>query len=120
MYAVEFDHYGLESGVVFKGTTTAYKRIENGMFWSKIGSGFKEPGDTAPTENSEEHAPAAELPLSNSELKIQDATVLRRHRKLFVTEKQQSACRKLLARSVAVALRTSNSSFRRCGENGSS
>ena len=57
---------------------------------------------------------------SNSELKIQDATVPAPHRKLFVTEKQQSACQKLLARSVAVALRTSNSSFRRCGENVSS
>ena len=40
---IDFDHHGLESGMVFKGTTRAYKRIENGMFWSKKGSGSKEP-----------------------------------------------------------------------------
>ena len=43
---IDFDHYGLESGMVFKGTTRAYKRTENGMFWSEMGSGFKEPGGT--------------------------------------------------------------------------
>ena len=100
---IDFDHYGLKSGMVFKGTTGAYKRIclfdskwivekekypkciiqaeyyqlltsllmrtlitvkqrsengfgflrpglktgvENGMFWSEIGSGFGEPGGT--------------------------------------------------------------------------
>ena len=32
--------------MIFKGTTGAYKRVENGMFWSEIGSGFKEPGGT--------------------------------------------------------------------------
>ena len=25
---IDFDHYGLESGMVFKGTTRAYKRME--------------------------------------------------------------------------------------------
>ena len=33
-------------GMVFKGTTRAYKRMETGMFWSEIGSGFKKPGGT--------------------------------------------------------------------------
>ena len=44
------DHRGLESGMVFKGTTRAYKRMENGMFWSETGSGFKEPGGTPQRE----------------------------------------------------------------------
>ena len=26
----------------------AYKRMENGMFWSEIGPGFKEPGGIPP------------------------------------------------------------------------
>ena len=100
---IDFDHYGLESGMVFEGTTGAYKRIclfnakwklekekypkyiiraefyefltsllmrsvitmqqrsengygfqrpglktgvENGIFWSEIGSGFGDPGST--------------------------------------------------------------------------
>ena len=30
--------------------------VENGRFWSEIGSGFGGPGGT-PTENSEEHPP---------------------------------------------------------------
>ena len=36
---IDFDY---SPGIVFKGTTRAYKRIENGMFWSEIGSGFKD------------------------------------------------------------------------------
>ena len=38
----------------FKGTTLAYKRMENGVFWSEIVSGFKEPV-----------APCTRLSLSN-------------------------------------------------------
>ena len=45
---IDFDHYGLESGMVFKGATRAYKRMGNGMLWSEIRSEFKEPGDTTP------------------------------------------------------------------------
>ena len=42
--------------------------MENGMFWSEIGSGFKEP-DGTPPKNSEEYSPPpplrTELPFSN-------------------------------------------------------
>ena len=34
---IDFDH---SPGMVFKGTTRAYKRMENGMFWSERRSGF--------------------------------------------------------------------------------
>ena len=37
----DFDHYNLKSGMVFKGTTRAYKRTKNGMFWSEIAPRFK-------------------------------------------------------------------------------
>ena len=43
---IDFDHYSLKSGMLFKGTTRAYKHMENGMFCSEIGSYFKEPGGT--------------------------------------------------------------------------
>ena len=46
---IDFDHYGLETGMICKGPTRAYKRMENGMFWSEIGSGFKEPSGTPPS-----------------------------------------------------------------------
>ena len=42
---IDFDH---SLGMVFKGTTRAYKHMENGTFWSEIGSGFKELGGTPP------------------------------------------------------------------------
>ena len=46
---IDFDHYGLQSGMVFKGTTRAYTHMENGMFRSEIRSGFKEPCSTEVT-----------------------------------------------------------------------
>ena len=46
---IDFDHYGLQSGMVFKGTTRAYTHMENGMFRSEIRSGFKEPCSTRVT-----------------------------------------------------------------------
>ena len=36
----DFDHYSLKSAMVFKGTTRAYKCMENGMFWSEIALRF--------------------------------------------------------------------------------
>ena len=45
---IDFHHYGVKSAMVYKGTTRAYKRMENGMLWSEIGSGSKEPGGTPP------------------------------------------------------------------------
>ena len=64
---IDFDHYGLKSGTIFKGTTTAYKHMENGMFWSEIASGFKEPGGTPPpppphTKNSEDRGVLPPIP----------------------------------------------------------
>ena len=63
----DIDHYGLESGMDFKGTTRACKRMENGMFWSEIGSGFKEPGGTKPPRipRSTPSTLRTELPLYN-------------------------------------------------------
>ena len=61
-----FDHLDLESRMVFKGTTRAYKRMEDGMFWSEIGSGFKKPGGTLPPRIPRSTPPPrTELPLSN-------------------------------------------------------
>ena len=40
--------------MVFK---RAYKRMENGMFWSEIRSGFKEPGGTSPLRNPRRFPP---------------------------------------------------------------
>ena len=110
---IDFDHYGLKSSMIFKGTTTAYKcfclfnskrivkkekypkkiyiiraefltsalmgrlitlqqrsengygfygrglktGVENGMFWSEIGSGFGEPGGTPYRESRGEPPP---------------------------------------------------------------
>ena len=51
--------------MVFKGTTGAYKRMENGMFLSEIGSGFKEPDGTPPPRILRSTPPRTELPLSN-------------------------------------------------------
>ena len=34
---IDLDHYSLVSVMVIKGTTTAYKRMENAMCWSEIG-----------------------------------------------------------------------------------
>ena len=57
-----FDH---SPGMVFKGTTRACKRIENGMIWSEIGSGLKEPGGTPPPRIPRSTPPRKELLLSN-------------------------------------------------------
>ena len=62
---IDFDHYGPESGMVAKRTTRAYKRMENGMFGSEIGLGFKEPGGTPPPRIPRSTLPRRELPLSN-------------------------------------------------------
>ena len=60
--------------MVFKGTTRAYKRMKNDMFWSEIASQFKEPNVTPPLTVARTTAPnpppppptRTELPLSNS------------------------------------------------------
>ena len=37
---IDFDHYGLKSGMVFKGTTGAYKRMVFELFWFENGYRF--------------------------------------------------------------------------------
>ena len=45
----DFDHYTLKSGMAFKETTRASKRMKNGMFWSEIASRFKKRNVTPPS-----------------------------------------------------------------------
>ena len=77
-----FSRFGLKTdidfyhspGMVFKGTTRAYKRMENDMFLSEIESGYKEPcgaspprilRSTPPPPPPPPPPPRTELPLSN-------------------------------------------------------
>ena len=64
---IDLDHL---PGMVFKGTTRAYKRMENDMFLSEIESGYKEPCGASPprilrSTYPPPPPPRTELPLSN-------------------------------------------------------
>ena len=56
--------------MVFKGTTKAYKRMKNDMFWSEIASRFKKTERHTPIDNSEDYPLRTEPTL----LKISFAT----------------------------------------------